>query len=423
MVQLHKRYTDEQVAFLFQAYRSGLMSQTEVQEALDIGRARFFDLCRAYRDPPRTFSLAYHRASPKRIDPAAEMAIERDLLRERSLVEDPELPISGYNYSAVRDRLQKQGIPVSVNTIIRRAKKLDCHQPRRTKKVHDREVLTASVGALIQHDGSTHRWSPLAQEKWTLITSIDDYSRKILYADFFPAETTWAHIQATQTVIETFGLPLRYYVDSLRVFRFVQGRDSFWRKHVLQTDDVDTQWGKMMNLLGVDITYALSPQAKGKVERPYRWLRDRIVRTCALEGIGDLAGARPVLHEELHRYNNHQVHSTTKEIPNLRFETAIAEGNSLFRPFSIAKPYTSPQDVFCLRERRTVNGYRRISLLGHDIPVPDVPLYEEVDIHMVPNPTREAIDIRIWWNGRMPHSLTLPLRGFQVRFSAAPNWS
>ena len=209
MVQLHKRYTDEQVTFFLQAYLTGLMSRAEVQETLDIGRARFFDLCGSYRDHPRTFSLAYHRASPKRIDPAAEMAIQRELLRERSLVEDPELPISGYNYSAVRDRLQKQGIPVSVNTIIRRAKKLDCHQPRRTKKVHDREVLTASVGALIQHDGSTHRWSPLAQEKWTLITSIDDYSRKLLFADFFPQETTWHHIQAAQALMHAYGIPKR----------------------------------------------------------------------------------------------------------------------------------------------------------------------------------------------------------------------
>jgi len=155
------------------------------------------------------------------------MVIEQELLREKSLIDDPDLPISSYNYSAVRDRLQKQGIDISVNTVIDRAKKLGCHRPRRRRKVHDREVLTASVGALIQHDASTHRWSPFAQEKWTLITSIDDYSRMILFADFFASETTWAHIQATQAVFETFGLPLRYYVDSLRVFRFVQGRDSF----------------------------------------------------------------------------------------------------------------------------------------------------------------------------------------------------
>src|SRR5512146_1329492 len=66
---------------------------------------------------------------------------------------------------------------------------------------------------------------------------------------------------------------------------------------------------------GVDVTYALSVQAKGKVERPYRWLQDRIVRTCALEHITQLEEGRAVLHDELTRYNQHQVHSTTGEIP------------------------------------------------------------------------------------------------------------
>ncbi|MCJ7707866.1 MAG: hypothetical protein MUO38_09645 [Anaerolineales bacterium] len=288
--------------------------------------------------------------------------MESELLREKALIEDDELPISGYNYSAVRDRLHKQGVAISVNTIIDRAKRLGCHRPRRKNRPHDREVLTASVGALIQHDGSSHRWSPFAKEKWTLITSIDDYSRMILFADFFPAETTWAHIRATQALIETYGLPLRYYVDSLRVFRFVQGRDSFWRKHVLQTDDVDTQWGKMVRLLGVKVVFALSPQAKGKVERPYRWLQDRIVRTCAIERFTTLEDVRAVLREEVDRYNNHQVHSTTKEIPGLRFTKAVASGNSLFRVFSLPGPYTSPKDIFCLREKRTTNPYDRISL-------------------------------------------------------------
>jgi len=416
MVQLHKKFSDEQVAFLFQAYALGLMSREEVQETLDVGKTRFFALWKNYRDDPEAFSVSYQRSSPKRISPEAETAIERELLREKSLIEDPELPISDYNYSALRDRLQKQEITVSVNTIIDRAKRLGCHRPRRKKAIHDREVLTASVGALIQHDGSTHRWSPFAKEKWTLITSLDDYSRKILFADFFPAETTWAHIQATQAVIETFGLPLRYYVDSLRVFRFVQGRDSFWRRHVLQTDDVDTQWSKMMRLLGVEVIFALSPQAKGKVERPYRWLQDRIVRTCALERIGEVVEARFVLYEEIDRYNNHQVHSTTGEIPNIRFERAIAEGNSLFRPFSLPRPYTSPKDVFCLRERRMVNAYRRISLFGHEIQVPNVPLREEVDIHMVPDLDKNIMEIRIWWNDCMAHSVTLPLQGFGVHF-------
>ncbi len=158
--------------------------------------------------------------------------------------------------------------------------------------------------------------------------------------------------------MQSYGIPLRYYVDSLRVFRFVQGRDSIWRKHVLQTDDADTQWGKMMRVLAVDVTYALSPQAKGKVERPYQWLQDRIVRTCALENISTMEDVHSVLKDEVNRYNNHQVHSTTKEIPIIRFNRAKKDRNSLFRPFSLPKPYTSPKEVFCLRETRLVNGYR-----------------------------------------------------------------
>jgi hypothetical protein len=257
---------------------------------------------------------------------------------------------------------------------------------------------------------------PLAGQKWALITSIDDFSRKLLFADFFPKETTWAHIQAAQALMQSYGFPLRYYVDSLRVFRFVQGRDSFWRKHVLQTDDVDTQWRKMMRVLGVDVTYALSPQAKGKVERPYRWLQDRIVRTCLLEKISAMEEARSVLKHELERYNNRQVHSTTKQIPSIRFDQARAAGNTLFRPFSLPKPYTSLKDVFCLRETRQVNGYRRISLFNRVIEVPNAPLYNQVDVHLIPNLTKQLIDIRVWWNDTMVHSVTFPLSEFSVHF-------
>lgn len=416
MDQLHKRFTDQQIKVLFQGYCQGVLRRAEVQEMLSIGKTRFFALLKQYRQDPETFSVSYERATPARLSAAEEAEIERALLREKEIVEDKRLPISCYNYSALRDRLAKKRIEVSVTTIINRAKRLGCYKPRKKRKAHDREVLTASIGALVQHDASTHLWSPFAQEKWALITSIDDFSRKLLFADFFPKETTWAHIQAAQALMQAYGFPLRYYVDSLRVFRFVQGRDSFWRKHILQTDDVDTQWGKMMRVVGVDVTYALSPQAKGKIERPYRWLQDRIVRTCVYESITTLEEARSVLKEEVDRYNNRQVHSTTKEIPSIRFEKAWAAGNSLFRCFSLPKPYTSPKDVFCLRETRLVNGYRRISLFNHTIEVPNVPLREHVEIHLIPNTAKDVMDIRIWWNNRMVHSVSYPLKGFKVHF-------
>ena len=113
-------------------------------------------------------------------------------------------------------------------------------------------------------------------------------------------------------------------MDSLRVFRFVQGRDSVWRKHVLETHDVDARRRKMMRVQGVDVSYALSPQAKGKVERPFRWLQNRLVRTSVYEGLSTREEVRAALHAEVHRYNIHQVHSTTGQIPNIRFERARA---------------------------------------------------------------------------------------------------
>jgi len=418
MSQLHKRFTDEQIKALVHGYCQGKMKRAEVQDLLEIGKTRFFALLKEYRQNPEGFSVNYRRATPAKLSVQAETEIEKALLQEKEIVEDPGLPISGYNYTAIRDRLRKKGINISVTTIIDRAKKLGCHKPRRKRKSHDREVLTASIGALVQHDSSLHKWSPFAQDKWYLVTSIDDYSRKLLFADFFPKETSWAHIQAAQALVQAYGLPLRYYVDSLRVFRFVQGRDSFWRKHVLETDDVDTQWGKMMRLLNVGVIYALSPQAKGKIERPYRWLQDRIVRTCVYEKLSTFEEVRGALRAETNRYNNHQVHSTTGEIPNIRFEREKKEGNSLFRKFSVPAPYTSPLDVFCLREKKMINGYRRISLFQHTIEVPHVPPREYVDVHLIPDITKNTMRIRIWWNNKMVHSVELPLQGFRVHFSS-----
>lgn len=416
MEQIHRRFTAEQVQVLLQGYCQGMLPRSEVEEILGINKTRFFALLKQYRQDPQSFSIAYERATPRRLSDAAEAEIARELLRDKALVEDRRLPISNYNYSAVRDRLHKNGISASLTTIIDRAKSLDCYKPHSKRQTHDREVLTASVGALIQHDASLHLWSPFADHKWSLITSIDDFSRMLLFADFFEHETTWAHIQAAQTLIVKYGLPLRYYVDSLRVFRFVQGRDSFWRKHVLVTDEAEPQWRQMMRILGVDVAHALSPQAKGKIERPYRWMQDRIVRTCALENLTTIQEARSVLSDEVNRYNNHQVHSTTGEIPRIRFEKAVLAGNTLFRPFVLPKPYTSPKDVFCIRETRIVNGYRRISLFNHTIEVPNVPLREDVDIHLVPDATKNLMEIRIWWNDRMVHSLALPLSEFRVHF-------
>lgn len=417
MDQIHKRFTAEQVKVLLKGYCQGILGRPAIEETLGISKSTFFVLLRGYRHNPDEFSLAHHRETLTRIPARVEKEIEKELMLQKNLLDDSTLPITTYNYSAIRDRLVKQGIVVALSTIIDRAKSLGCYQTHPRKKAHDREVVTTAIGALVQHDASHHRWSPYAKVRWVLITSLDDFSRKLLYAELLEQETTWAHIQASQTLMEIYGIPLRYYVDSLRVFRFVQGRDSVWRRHVLQTDEADPQWRQVMRVLGVDVAYALSPEAKGKVERPYRWLQDRIVRTCAIEKLTTIEEVRAVLRGEVNRYNNHQVHSTTGEIPSIRFDRAEKEGNSLFRPFALPKPYTSTKDVFCLREKRMVNGYRKISLFNHEITVPHVPLREEVEVHLVPDIERDALEIRIWWENQMVQSVTYPLKEFpRVQF-------
>jgi hypothetical protein len=72
--------------------------------------------------------------------------------------------------------------------------------------------------------------------------------------------------------------------------------------------------------------------------------------------------------------------------------------------------------VFCLRESRTVDGYRRISLFNHSIEVPNVELCEDVDVHLTPNTAKQIMEIRIWWNDKMVHSVSLPLQEFRVHF-------
>jgi hypothetical protein len=410
MTQIHKHFTTEQIKVLLEAYQQGHLSREEIEKTLGISKTRFFAIMKSYRTHPELFSIKYERKKHPRLSDQVEERIQKELYRDKELIDNKDLPVFGYNYAALNDRLRKEGIQVSTTTIIKRAKLLDCYQTKKRKKgTHDREVITSATGDLIQHDASIHKWSPFAEAKWTLITSLDDHSRMLLYADFVESETSWAHIQAAQYLMQHFGVPNRYYVDNLRVFRFIQHRDSIWKKLVLGTDDVNTQWHQVLELMNTDVIYALSPQAKGKIERPYRWLQERIVRTCALEHIETLEDARLVLREEIHRYNYQQVHSTTQEIPVIRFEKAQKENRSLFRPFSLPKPFTSLKDVFCIRHHRVADGYRRVSIVGQSIQIPGITPREEIDLHFVPDESRNVVEIRFWALGKLVHTANLPI--------------
>jgi len=288
---------------------------------------------------------------------------------------------------------------VSLTTVIRRARKHGFYLKKPKRTIHDREVLTRYVGELIQHDSSFHLWAPAAQEKWYLITSLDDHSRFIFYAALVKKETSWTHIQALQTVILRYGLPFAYYVDSHSIFRFVQGRDSVWRKHHLLTDEATPQWKQVLQDCNVKVTHALSPQAKGKVERPYGWLQDHLIRTCVREDIADIKPAQQILRQEVHHYNYRQVHSTTHHIPYSRFQRDLKENRSLFRAFKIPPPFQSPKDIFCLRTDRIVDAYRHISISPLQFKVHTDPT-KQVSLRI--HPLNDQIsEIRFWCEGKL----------------------
>ena len=400
MSQIHKRFSCDEVKELLERYSKKEIERKYIQEILGIGKSRFFMLMSQYRENPQDFTIHYERNTPPRISKDIEDNIVKELSIEKGTIENKEIPLKSYNYSFIKDRLNKKyHQKVSLTTIIRRAKTHGFYLKKPKRTTHDREVLTRYVGELIQHDASYHLWAPAAQEKWYLITSLDDYSRFILYAALAKKETTWAHILALQSVILQYGFPYCYYVDSHSIFRFVQGRDSLWRKHHLLTDEATPQWKQVLQDCHVKVTYALSPQAKGKMERPYGWLQDRLIRTCVREEVTDIKPAQQILRHEIHRYNYQQVHSTTQEIPYFRFQRALKEKRSLFREFTISPPYKSAKDIFCLRMDRTVDPYRHISISPLQFKVHADP-FKQVNLRIYPL-NAQISEIRFWCEGKL----------------------
>ena len=401
MSQVHKRFTPDQVKELLERYSNNEIERKYIQDILGIKKSRFFMLLKQYKENPQHFTTRYQRTTPPRIISAEiERNILKELTIEKKIIQDKEIPLKSYNYSYIRDRLKgRYRQKVSLPTIIDRAKKHGFYLKKPKRSLHDREVLTRYVGELIQHDSSFHLWAPAAQEKWYLITSLDDHSRFILYASLVKKETTWTHIIALQTVILRYGLPYSYYVDSHSIFRFVQGRESIWRTHHLLTDEATPQWKQVLDDCTVKVTYALSPQAKGKIERPYGWLQDHLIRTCVREDIADIKPAQQILRKEVHRYNYRQVHSTTQEIPYFRFQRALKERKSLFREFKIRPPFQSVKDIFCLRMDRTGDSYRQISISPLQFKVHADP-QKEVNLRIHPL-NDEIAEIRFWSEGKL----------------------
>ena len=387
MTQVHTNNNDAQVKQVFTWYEAGQMSRQDAMEQLGIKQSQFYVWLALWRKDPEGFTVRYGRDYANRtLGRPITTAIHRELEIEKGFISNPAMPIMFYNYSAIRDAVEEQtGNKLSAQTVINYAKKWGFYVERpKNRRSHTRQVLTDYTGMLLQHDASLHQWSPYAvlpngnTEKWSLITTLDDHSRMLLYAGLFERESAWAHIRALESVILTYGVGIKYYSDNHAIFRYVSHRDrngtsAATYQRLLGTDDIAPQWKQCVEASGMKVTYALSPEAKGKIERPYRWLQDRIVRRAARQHAKTIDQVRDILAQEVERYNNRQVHSTTKEIPLQRFERAQREDRSCFTPLDLAQtrpPVSSTKDIFCLRTERKVDGYNQVSLAGVKLTVP-----------------------------------------------------
>lgn len=409
MPQLHKRLSDDQIKAILNKYQNKDLTAREAIQYLEVSRSRFYQIVEEYQEDPPGFSVRYARTKPTRtLDPAIEESILKELKTEKDkIIDNPDVATKQYNYSYIRNLLQKDyHQAVSVPTIISRAQEYGYWKPKPPKKVHDREVITNFAGELVQHDSSHHLWAPDGNVKWHLITSLDDHSRALLYADFWLRETTWFHILAVETVCLKYGVPFAYYADQHRIFRYVKDRDQHNPRYTATkfTDDVDPQWKQVLNDCQIKYIPALSPQAKGKIERPYQWLQDHVVRTCVRNGITSITEARKILKYEVEQYNWKRVHSTTGEVPMFRFQRAMKEQKSFFRDFVLKPPFQSVKDIFCLRLERTVDAYRRISLQGLELTVPGVLPRNKVELRLYPDLKTGITEVRFWHEGRFTGS-------------------
>jgi len=384
-------------------YLKKKVEREEIQKVLGIKKTRFFALIKRLKEDPENFSILYSRRIPTRkISKDIEKNIVKEFKIEKDSIKNKDIPIKWYNYSYIKDLLeQKYNQMVSLPTIIDRAKRNNFYFLRPKRKAHDKEILTNYPGELIQHDSSHHQFAPYAASKWYLITSLDDFSRLILYAVLVERETTWEHILALEAVLLKYGFPLAYCVDSLSIFRFVQGRDSYWRNHYQLTDEANPQWKQVLDDCRVKVIYALSPQAKGKIERPSRWIQDRLVRTCYRDNIRDIQETQLILNNLVRKYNYQIVHSTIGEVPYIRFQRAIRVKRSLFTEFTISPPFKSVKDIFCLRVDRMVNPYRKVSINNLELKVPSAPLHESIQLRIVSDRESGLSEVRFWHKGEL----------------------
>jgi hypothetical protein len=206
------------------------------------------------------------------------------------------------------------------------------HGPQIIREWRERKEC---FGELVQFDGSYHDWFENGQEQ-CLLASIDDATSKIVKATFEDNEGVHAVFRFWWSYVETCGRPVAIYLDKFSTYKV---------NHKNAVDNVEfiTQFERVMKELDIRVICANSPEAKGRVERLFGTLQDRMVKEMRLVDIKTRDDANKFIHDEY--LPNH----------NARFSVHPKNINDMHRPLSNDQR-TRLFSIFSIHSKRKVNN-------------------------------------------------------------------
>lgn len=192
----------------------------------------------------------------------------------------------GLNDTHLTEKLNEKeevGLSRATVRVLLRQAGIAAVRKRGVKRHYRRRERKAQEGALLLWDGSPHCWFGQGHGQWSLMAVIDDATGTLLHGVFAVEEDAQSYLICLRQILLDKGIPLALYMDRHGIFR---RNDDHWSlEEQLAGEQNPTQVGQALKRLGIRPIFALSPQAKGRVERLFKTLQDRFVQELRLEGI------------------------------------------------------------------------------------------------------------------------------------------
>ena len=252
---------------------------------------------------------------------------------------------------------EEYAIRLSRSTVrrLRREAGLASPRRRRASRHHQKRERYPQAGMLLQVDGSHHDWLEGRGSQLVLLAAIDDATSQLVYARFREQEDAAGYFQMLHEICRTHGLPLALYADRHTIFQSPKEPSV---AEQLAGKVARSQFGRLVDDLGIRLIPAHSPQAKGRVERLFGTLQDRLVKALRRAKVSTLVEANQLLETFLPAFN-------------ARFGQPPAYPGSAYLPWSAR---TRSEDLFCFKFERTVAKDNTVSFSGHTLVIPLRPL-------------------------------------------------